>query len=124
MSGGSQTSTSEIGTVIRALVALAEVDLLYADRYLELLDLPRRRGLPRVLIEDAVRQRNARVCAALALDPFEFTLACVPFDAYLRLAPRHGWGRQTLWTHFDGYQLARDLLGIVGGQPARDELVR
>jgi hypothetical protein len=36
-------------------------------------------------------------------------LACIPFDAYLRLAARHAWGREPLWTHLDGYQVTRDL---------------
>ena len=84
---------------------------------LQLLGLPRRRGVPRVVIEDAIRRGTSAVCRALGLDPFEFTVACIPFDAYLRLAARHGWGRQTLWTHFDGYQLTRDLhlRALVGG---------
>jgi hypothetical protein len=84
---------------------------------LDLLGLPRRRGLPRLLIEDALRRRNARVCDALGLDVLEFTVACIPFDAYVRLAPGEGWGRKPLWTHFDGYQLLRDqqLRALVGG---------
>lgn len=81
------------------------------------LGLPARRGLPRIAIEDAILRHSTRVLTTLALDPFEFTLACVPFDAYARLAERHGWGQQQLWTHFDGYQLFGevDLRALVGG---------
>ena len=81
------------------------------------LGLSQRRGLPRLVIEDATRVHGARIVEGLGLDPFEFTLACIPFDVYCRLAPSRGWGRERLWTHFDGYQLARDLnlLALVGG---------
>lgn len=44
-------------------------------------------------------------------------MVCIPFDAYLRLAPELGWGRRELWTHFDGYQVVRGprLRALVGG---------
>jgi hypothetical protein len=81
------------------------------------LGLPRRRGLPRIAIEDALRSHGMNVCTALGLDPFEFVVGCIPFDAYARLAPAYGWGREQFWTHFDGYQVTRELhlLALVGG---------
>lgn len=81
------------------------------------LGLRRRRGLPRIAIEDALLTNGSRVCTALGLDPAEFTVACIPFDAYLRLAPQYQWGQQQLWTHFDGYQVSREvhLRALVGG---------
>jgi hypothetical protein len=84
---------------------------------LPLLGLGRRRGISRVLIEDALRQHTTAVCEALGLDPLAFVVACIPFDAYARLAPRYGWGAHTLWTHFDGYQLTteRYVRALVGG---------
>jgi hypothetical protein len=84
---------------------------------LALLGLSRRRGLSRMLIEDALRQHTTAVCEALGLDPLAFVVVCIPFDAYMRLAPRSGWGRQTLWTHLDGYQLTpeRYVRALVGG---------
>jgi hypothetical protein len=84
---------------------------------LESLGLPRRCGLSRMAIEDALRVHTAQVCTQLELDPFEFVLACIPFDVYVRLASIYGWGREHLWTHFDGYQVTRELtlLALVGG---------
>jgi hypothetical protein len=86
-------------------------------RLLGELGLSARRGVPRLVIEDALRSRTGAVCRALGLDPLEFVVACIPFDAYLRLAQRHDWGRQQLWTHFDGYQVTRELRlhALVGG---------
>lgn len=81
------------------------------------LGLSVRRGLPRLVIEDALRSHTIGICKTLGLDPFEFIVACIPFDAYTRLSPRYEWGRQQLWTHFDGYQVTRELrlLALVGG---------
>jgi hypothetical protein len=81
------------------------------------LGLSRRRGLPRLAIEDALLTRGPTICSDIGLDPTDFALVCVPFDVYLRLAPDHGWGRQELWTHMDGYQVKRDLdlWALVGG---------
>jgi hypothetical protein len=89
----------------------AETPLLHT------LGLNRRRGVPRLTVENALLTYGSRVVADLALDPQEFTLACIPFDVYLRLAPGHGWGRREMWTHFDGYEVTRDLhlWGLVGG---------
>lgn len=84
---------------------------------LDRLGLRRRRGLPRLVIEDALRSHWVPLCEELGLDPFEFMVACVPFDAYARLAPQREWGRAPLWTHFDGYQVTQDLHlhALVGG---------
>ncbi|MBX3023637.1 hypothetical protein KF840_01875 [bacterium] len=84
---------------------------------LDALALPRRRALSRRAIEDCVRRRGPRVCADLGLDPAAYAVVPIPFDVYLRLAPQFGWGRQALWTHFDGYQVTEDLhlRALVGG---------
>ncbi len=81
------------------------------------LGLPKRRGLSRTVIEDALLTNSPRVCTALGLEPVEFVVACIPFDAYVRLAPKYGWGQQECWTHFDGYQITRELQlwAVVGG---------
>jgi hypothetical protein len=84
---------------------------------LDALGLPRRRNVSRLTIEDAVRSQTRRVCAELGLDPAVYVIVPIPFDAYLRLAPRFNWGRDRLWTHFDGYQVTRELhfRALVGG---------
>jgi hypothetical protein len=84
---------------------------------LDCLGLARRHGLSRIEIEDAISRHTGAVCEQLGLDPFEFTVACVPFDVYVRLAPRYGWGAQPMWTHLDGYQVTRtlELRALVGG---------
>jgi len=84
---------------------------------LDALELPSRRGVSRLAIDAAVRSRTGRLCTDLGLDPAAHVLVPIPFDAYLRLAPQFGWGRQHLWTHFDGYQVTRELhlRGLVGG---------
>ena len=53
----------------------------------------------------------------LQLDPQEFRLLCIPFDLYSRLGPARGWGQQSHWTHFDGYQVLQGgkLRALVGG---------
>jgi hypothetical protein len=84
---------------------------------LERLGLTRRRGLSRLMVEDAVRSHSVDLCREIGLDPFEFVLAPIPFDAYVRLAKRYDWGARKLWTHFDGYQVASGcrLRALVGG---------
>lgn len=81
------------------------------------LALAKRRGLPRIAIEDALLTNGPRLCTELGLEPAEFVVACIPFDAYVRLAPTYGWGQQESWTHFDGYQITRELQlwALVGG---------
>ncbi len=92
-------------------VSNAPSELLFA------LGLPERNGLSRKQIEDALRRNGPKVCELLGLDSVEFTVACIPFDVYARLAPRHSWGSRELWTHFDGYQLLSGprLSALVGG---------
>jgi hypothetical protein len=90
------------------------------DAHTLLLDffvLPQRRGVTRLTLEDALRSRGMALCAELGLDPIEYVVTCIPFDVYSRLAPQQGWGRQERWTHFDGYQVTRDLAvhALVGG---------
>lgn len=84
---------------------------------LDALGLPRRRGLPRHDIEDALNRHTASVCEQLGLDSFEYVVVCIPFDAYVRLAPRYGWGAAAMWTHLDGYQVGDrfELRALVGG---------
>lgn len=83
----------------------------------ERLRLDHRHRAPRVSIDDALLTQGPSIVAEIGLDPFEFRLSCIPFDAYLRLGPKHGWGQRELWTHFDGYLVTRqrELWGMVGG---------
>ncbi len=84
---------------------------------LDVLELPRRRGLARSDVENALRRNTAAVCEQLGLDPFQYAVVCIPFDAYVRLAPQRGWGREAMWTHLDGYQIGAgsELRALVGG---------
>lgn len=84
---------------------------------IDALRLPRRMGLSRIRIEDALASHGPSLCADLGIDPLDFAIVCIPFDAYLRLAPKYGWGKQKRWTHFDGFQLLQDahLRALVGG---------
>lgn len=84
---------------------------------LESLSLPRRNGLARLEIEDALLSKGPQVCEGLGLDPTVYRLTCIPFDVYNRLADRYGWGTREHWTHFDGYQVTRELQlqALVGG---------
>jgi len=80
-----------------------------ASELLALLGLPARCGLSRIAIEQALLARGARVLAdALHVDPAAFRLVCIPPDVHLRLGETEGWGRQPLWTHFDGYLVLAD----------------
>lgn len=84
---------------------------------LESLAFPRRRGLARLTIEDALLSNGPRVCEDLGLDPTAYRITCIPFDVYKRGADHYGWGARQLWTHFDGYQVTRELhlQALVGG---------
>ncbi len=84
---------------------------------LQELSLPRRSGLPRLAIEDALLRHGPSLCDELGLEPLEYRLVCIPFDVYTRIAEDCGWGGQELWTHFDGYQVTRELhlRALVGG---------
>jgi len=82
------------------------------------LHLPRRRGLSRLEIEDALLRYGPDVLQErLGLDPLEFRVVCIPLDLYARLGPERNWGEQQQWTHFDGYQVMRalKLRALVGG---------
>lgn len=84
---------------------------------LEALSLPRRQGLSRLAIEHALLSKGPRICEELGLDPIAYRITCIPFDVYQRLADPYGWGAQRIWTHFDGYQVTRELQlqALVGG---------
>ncbi len=89
-----------------------------ASELLATLGLPGRRGLPRVAIEQALLMHGANVLEkALGLDPRVFRLVCIPSDVHLRLSEAEGWGRQQLWTHFDGYVVKANgrLEALAGG---------
>ena len=83
-----------------------------ASELLKSLGLSGRRGLPRIIIEQALLMHGARILEnELGLDPHVFRLVCIPPDVYVRLGEAEGWGRQPFWTHFDGY-----LIRTVHGQ--------
>jgi hypothetical protein len=83
-----------------------------ASALLKSLRLSDRRGLPRIIIEQALLMHGARILQnELGLDPHVFRLVCIPPDVYVRLGEAEGWGRQPFWTHFDGY-----LIRTVNGQ--------
>ena len=90
---------------------------------LRALGLPKRRGLTRVEIENALLLNGPRVLEErLGFDPREFRLVCIPPDMYLRVGRERGWGQRAEWTHFDGYRVLQSgqLLALVGGkQPLR-----
>ena len=84
-----------------------------ASELVKSLGLPRRRGLPRLAIEQALLMHSARILEKeLGLDPRVFRLVCIPPDVYVRLGEAEGWGRQPFWTHFDGY-LIKTVMGQV-----------
>ena len=97
---------------------LGEDDQPAASDLLAALHLPGRRGLPRIAIEGALFEHGARVVEKeIGLDPRAFRLVCIPPDVHLRLGEAEGWGRQPLWTHFDGYLVMADgrLRALAGG---------
>jgi hypothetical protein len=97
--------------------AFPEVEPDARTPLLESLSLPRRRALARLSIEDALLSRGPQVCEDLGLDPIAYRIICIPFDVYNRLAGHYNWGTRRLWTHFDGYQVTRELKlqALVGG---------
>lgn len=84
---------------------------------LDALSLTRRQGITRLEIEEALLRHGPAVCRELGLDPVVYRVASIPFDAYQRLADLYGWGAERRWTHFDGYQVTRELRlqALVGG---------
>lgn len=98
-----------------------QADASASSALLPALGLETRVGLTRMEIDHALVQHGPDVVDQLGLDPWRFCLACIPFDAYLRLAPRFGWGRTPSWTHLDGYQVFTgwSLRALVGGNAER-----
>ncbi len=115
----------------RHLPTLAAEDLLVEDfpdagegkdapvaPLLTALGLPGRRAQPRIRIEQALLEHGAHLLEKeLGLDPRAFRLVCIPPDVHLRLGDAEGWGRQPMWTHFDGYLVMRNgrLRALAGG---------
>ena len=82
------------------------------------LGLPKRRGLARLDVDDALLAHGNDILERqLGLDPREFRLVCIPQDLYARFGRDHGWGQRQQWTHFDGYQVLRNgqLRALAGG---------
>jgi hypothetical protein len=82
------------------------------------LGLENRRGLSRKIIERAVFEKgHAIIKKELGLEPESFCLVCIPLDIFLRLGLSRGWGKQELWTHFDGYEISHKgkVSALVGG---------
>ena len=120
---------SSAGT--RYQVCLVEEDLLVEDfaepepkapmprtGLLAALGLEGRWGLTRVDIENALLQHGPRVLKEeLGLDPEQFRLVAIPPDIYSNLGRERGWGRQEMWTHFDGYWVREGakLQALAGG---------
>lgn len=89
-----------------------------APELLTVLGFSRRRGLPRIVIEQALLAHGAELLdKQLGLDPRSFRLVCIPPDVHLRLGETEHWGRQPFWTHFDGYLVMADgrLRALAGG---------
>jgi len=113
----------------RYLPPICQETLLYEDfpedaeppatsELLAALHLPRRRGLSRIEIEQALLRYGPDVIRErLGLDPIEFRMICIPLDLYSRIGQDRNWGQQEQWTHFDGYQVMRELnvRALVGG---------
>jgi hypothetical protein len=96
-----------------------EGDEAPASELLTILGLPGRRGQARIAIEQALLAHGADVLEReLGLDPRVFRLVCIPPDVHLRLGEAEGWGRQSFWTHFDGYLVMADgrLRALAGGE--------
>jgi hypothetical protein len=95
-----------------------EGDKVAGSELLTALELPGRRGLSRITIEQALRTHGARIVEKeLGLDPKVFRLVCIPPDVHLRLGEAEGWGHQPYWIHFDGYLVMADgrLRALAGG---------
>lgn len=114
----------------RFVPVLAEEDVLVEDfdepdpgteapssALLSALGFDGRRGLSRIRLEKALIERGNALVEDLGLDARSFRLVCIPPDVYGRIGPQKGWGRQPLWTHFDGYMVKRNgkLQALAGG---------
>jgi hypothetical protein len=84
---------------------------------LDALGLPGRSRLTRKRIEKALLERGPKVVTELGLDPRTYRIACIPVDVFTRLGAKRGWGKQEIWTHFDGYLVskAKKPMALVGG---------
>lgn len=84
---------------------------------LSALGLEDRRGLSRIRLEKVLLDRGNDIIRDIGLDPRMFRLVCIPPDVYGRVGHQKGWGRQQLWTHFDGYMVMqnRKLSALAGG---------
>ena len=79
------------------------------SRLLSILGLKKRIGLSRIKIEKALFNNGYSIIKnELNMDPDLFRLVCIPPDLYLRLGGSLGWGKQELWTHFDGYEVLQN----------------
>jgi len=109
---------------------LAEEDVLVEDfdepgpgtalpvsALLSALGLEDRRGLSRIRLEKILLDHGDTIIRDIGLDPCMFRLVCIPPDVYGRVGHQKGWGRQQLWTHFDGYMVMqnRKLSALAGG---------
>lgn len=75
---------------------------------LSMLGLDNRKALSRIDIEQSLFRYGPRIVREeLELDPEYFRLVCIPSDLYSRLGDKFNWGRQEIWTHFDGYEISR-----------------
>ncbi len=76
---------------------------------LRALDLNRRNQLSRIQIETALAEKgNILLRDRLGLEPTRFKIVCIPPDLHLRIGQDRAWGRQKIWTHFDGYMIMAD----------------
>jgi hypothetical protein len=88
-----------------------------ASALLSALGFDDRRGLSRIRLEKALFDRGNAIVGDIGLDARTFRLVCIPPDVYGRVGLRRGWGRKSLWTHFDGYLVKMDgkFLALAGG---------
>ena len=117
----------------RFVPSLAKEDLLVEDfdepdpgaeapasALLSALGFEDRRGLSRIRLEKALIDRGNAIVGDLGLDVRMFRLVCVPPDVYGLVGLQRGWGRKTLWTHFDGYMVMQNgKLGALAGGDVR-----
>ncbi|MBN1225992.1 MAG: hypothetical protein JXA79_03285 [Deltaproteobacteria bacterium] len=91
----------------------------YSDsELLSMLGFRNRKGLHRKEVEHALLEKGQQIVdEKLGLDPKLFRLVCIPPDLYLRLGQSRNWGKQEVWTHFDGYEISKQgrLSALAGG---------
>jgi hypothetical protein len=89
-----------------------------AGPLLEALGVQARQGISRDTIERQLgRTGRWLIEHELGLDPRRFRVVCIPPDVHLRLGAHEHWGRQAMWTHFDGYLVMPNgrLRALAGG---------